>query len=109
VEKVLRKAADEDYSTAGRLLKEHMNAGAENIAIANQLIQQVQIRLKGPRAGGAKTKKIMEEKNTPRNARIRSNAEDLSKSGVEERLIVSKLAKRHSLSKKQIGRILKEK
>lgn len=109
VEKVLHKAATGDDSTAGRLLKEHMSAGAENMANANLLIQQVQIRLKGPRAGGAKTKKIKEEENAPRNAKIRSNAESLRKSGVDERLIRSKLADRHSLSKKQIGRILKEK
>jgi len=105
---VLQMAADEDYGVAGQFLKEHMGDSAVNIAKENLLVQQVQIRLKGPRAGGAKTKDIIQTDNADRNRRICSANDQLLKTSENPRSIPGILAKRFELSAKQIKRIIKQ-
>ncbi len=109
VEKVLRKCADEEFWTAGRLLKEHTGDGARNIANANLLAQQVQKQLRGPRAGGAKTKTNIRNKNFNRNEQIRSDKERLLESGYNPRSVAGTLAIQFGLSSKQIRRIIEKK
>lgn len=108
LEKALRKAASADFSTAGRLLKDNIRANAKNLATANQLIRQVELRRKGPRAGGAKTKDRTQTKNAERNKQIRSAYDQLLKAKKNPRSIPGILAKRFKLSARQIKRIINQ-
>lgn len=102
----LHKAAAGDPTTAGRLIREHMIAGARNMAARKELRIATHTRLKGPRRGGAKTAHITKALTTNRNKKIREDGLALDASG-NPRETNSKLASRFGLSSGQIRRIRK--
>jgi len=105
---VLRMTANGDFCTAGRFLKEHMDTGAKIMAKENLLTKQIQTRLMGQKAGGAKTRDVTKTENADRNRRICSANEQLLKANKSPRSIPGILATRFDLSARQIKRIIRQ-
>ena len=75
LETAVRLAANGNVEQAGRLLKSLMIGNAINIATVNPLFKELRNKVKGPKAGGAKTARLRKEKLASRNAEICCQAE----------------------------------
>lgn len=106
LQKALNKAAVGETALAGRLLRDLMVNNACNAATANLLVREIQNKLRGPIAGGAKTASRRKKQLAPRNAEICCKAGELAKSGMADREIPSILAKRYDLSRDHIRKII---
>jgi hypothetical protein len=105
LETVLQLAAVGQLARAGRVFRQYMIDGAINIALLNNLFVEVERKLKGPKAGGAKTAKRAKSKLAKRNNDICAAADEMIKSGVDPRSINSRLARRFKRTAGQIRRI----
>ena len=105
LQKALLTAAGGNTELAGRLLKDLVVDNALNAAILNRLITEMRNKLKGPKAGGAKTAKTLKAQNESRNKDIRATAVQMLADGHDPRSINGKLATRYKLTARQIARI----
>ena len=105
----LRSAAAGDYSAAGRILKEHVKSDAENIKIANRLIEEIEKGQERRRAGGLTTASIRREKKASRDRQILYAADVLMKTGREPHELASILAKKLGYTADHIRTVLRRK
>ena len=107
VEKALREAANGNFATAGRLIKDYVRNIEADLAIFNRLIQELRAKQKGRKAGGKKTAELRKANLLERNQRIIKAAAELEAANYDPRSIVAKLERRFPVSAGQIRRIIK--
>ena len=104
----LRKYVVGDFEAAGRLIREYLTDGAENLAIAKKFIEQSEKFQKGPKRGGASTKAKRQAWKEYSDRRIMSEVKKLEDAGRDDREIAGIVARKLGFSDRHIRRVRKE-